>query len=1253
MLTSVRAVIVDEIHALARDKRGSHLALSLARLDKLCAQKPQRVGISATQRPMDAMAQFLVGKGQPCTIWDVGHFRDLQLGLNVPETALGAVCSNDQWEQVYNQIVKLVENHRSTLIFVNTRRMAERVAFRLRDRLGEDRVASHHGSMAKERRLAAEEALKSGALKAIVATASLELGIDIGFIDLVIQIGSPRSIAVFLQRVGRSGHAVGKKPHGELFALTWEEAVESLALIQAVRAGYLDRILVPKAPLDILCQQLVAEISLGECDEKELYECFIQAGPYQDLSWHTYDACLELLANGYAEGQRDRAWIVRDKIHRKLRAKRGANLAALNSGGAIPELGEYRVVLEDEKTVIGSVNEDFAIESMVGSIFLLGNGSWQILSIGAGRLLVRDAGNRAPTIPFWEGEAPGRTFELSQEVARLRGELANALGDSAHEGELDEKVVPLVYTKIVAGLGQEESLASWPLQQIVHYVAVQKKALGMVPDLANIVFERFFDEAGGMQLVIHSCYGMRVNRGFGLALRKRFCGSFNFELQASADDNGVVLSLGPGHSFPIETLFSMLNPENIREILVQALLDVPMFQIRWRWNATRSLAVLRSRAGKKVPPPLQRFRADDLLTSAFPMATACLENIMGPIEVPDHLLVQQTIEDCLTEAMDLQGVEELLAKKGSGHVRFIAQDSREPSPFCYQLLNAHPYAFLDDAPLQERRARAVATRRTLSPGQMQELASLDPAAIAAVVQDAWPLVRDVEECFTALLDFVAIPLSLVRNWQQYIDELVISGRAYVVARADDTFVFAMENLPLIESLLGVKLGLALPESLRREVSPEEACLELVRGYLNCSGPVTMQELSLIVPGEETSGIIAMAVAKLELAGVILRGSFRPGKSAEVCNRRLLARIHHMTLQGLRQQIQAVDVARYVDYLCRRHYLYDAGLSFAKAVDRLQAFEIPAAIWETEVFPGRVVNFREEQLDRVCAEGALVWGRAGRTLAKGLQGLNGTTPIALFWRRDLAGLLPASLERNIATSLPSQRVFDFLAGHGACFPWDIVHETKLLPAQVEQALKELAALGLVSCDSWAGLRAMLIRAPKRAELAGRFYIFPPKFTPLEAEVAAEAWIDLLLARYGVLCRDILKRESLAPPWYMLVRLLRARELRGQLRGGRFISSLSGEQYAHEETITALRQVNETSHWAVISAYDPVNIFAIVPGLLPADKGRLQRLLLQDGKIIGYKQGESIKILVEASGQTLDIWHRALRLQAKVRRTVLRL
>ncbi|HEX9754884.1 MAG TPA: DEAD/DEAH box helicase, partial [Gemmatimonadales bacterium] len=932
MLQTARTVIVDEVHAVLETRRGAHLALSLERLDHVAGRRLQRIGLSATQRPIELVGEWLVGRGGEggeggeggaAVLIDEGHRRTLDLGLELPGSLLQAVMSAEVWEEVYDRLAQLISEHRTTLVFVNTRRLAERAARHLADRLGEEAVTAHHGSLSKETRLDAEERLKSGRLKALVATASLELGIDIGHVDLVCQLGSPRRISTFLQRVGRSGHAVHGLPKGRLFALTRDELVEAAALLRVIRRGELDRLTLSERPLDVLAQQIVAETAAEPWDVDALFDLMRRSRPYAELPRTDFDTVVRMLAEGYTtrRGRRGAA-IHLDQVNGKVRGRRGARLLALTSGGAIPDNADYRVILEPEGTFVGTVNEDFAIESMAGDIFQLGNTSWRMLRIERGTVRVEDARGQPPTIPFWFGEAPARSPELSEAVSELRRDLGERLDDR----EDSER-----------WLIEETGIPPLAARQLVEYLVEARRLLGVLPTQETLIAERFFDESGGMQLVLHAPFGSRVNRAWGLALRKRFCRQFNFELQAAATEDAVLLSLGPQHSFPLETVFRFLHPDSAREILVQALLDAPMFATRWRWNANISLAVPRFRGGRKVPPQIQRMEADDLLAAAFPDAAACLENIPGDREIPDHPLVQQVIDDCLHEAMDLDRFLELLRRIQAGELQCLGRDLPEPSPLAHEILNAKPYAFLDDAPLEERRTQAVYTRRAFEPGSADDLGALDPEAIARVRDEAWPEVETADELHDALMISGFLKGEegergrAGRSWTSYWEELVRDRRA---AQVGSLWV-ARERLPLVRAVHPALEPVPPLSWDAEDVAREDAIRELIRGRLGIVGPTTAKALaeSLVVSVAD----METALVALEAEGVVLRGSFtgrtadaenadfaddaeqttndqRPTTTVEWCDRRLLARIHRYTLNRLRAEIEPVSGADFMRFL---------------------------------------------------------------------------------------------------------------------------------------------------------------------------------------------------------------------------------------------------------------------------------------------------------------------------------------------------
>jgi len=1203
LLASVRTVIVDEIHAVARDKRGSHLALTLERLSELCTCPPQRIGLSATQRPMETVAGLLTGAGVGCTIVDVGHERHLDVAIEVPAGELEAVASAEQMAEVLDRIAALVQAHRTTIVFVNTRRLAERLAHQLGEHLEEARVASHHGSLSKERRLRVEAQLRAGELQALVATASLELGIDIGPVDLVCQIGTPRSLSTFLQRVGRSGHSRGGTPKGRLFPLTRDELVECAALLAGVRAGRLDAIHPPRAPLDILAQHVVAECSARRWGEDDLFALVRRAAPYADLPRSDFDEVVALVSEGIDTGRgRRAAYLHRDRVNGELAGRRGARLAALTSGGAIPETGDYRVVADPDDTFVGTVNEDWAVESMAGDVFLLGSTSWRIRRVEPGTVRVVDAGGAPPSVPFWLGEAPARTAELSEEVSSLR---------QGVQDRLDAPDAARAWVSEHCGLDREVA------DMLVRYLAAGHAALGCLPTLSHLVVERFFDDSGGMQLVVHSPYGGQVNRALGLALRKRFCVSFDFELQAAASDDAVLLSLGPQHSFPLESVTRFLSPTTVEDVLRQAALASPMFAVRWRWNLNRSLAVLRFRGGRRNPPPVQRMEADDLMAAVFPALAACQENVTGPIEIPDHPLVRQTMHDCLNEAMDVEGLRALVEALRSGTVGVTCRDTTEPSPLAHEIINGRPYTFLDDAPLEERRSRAVALRRGL-PVEGRDLAVLDPGAIARVRAEAAASPRDADELHDLLMSLVVCRPR--QDWVGWFGELAGRGRALELAGPQGQLWVAAEGRDRAESLLGGGLGF------------EEAAVEAVRGHLEVQGPVTVEGLSSLAA--LGPGAVAIALARLEQEGFALRGRFDPALGAEQwCARRLLARIHSYTKGRLRREIEPVTAQDLMRFLLRWHHVASgtrregrAGL--LRAVEQLQGFEVPAGAWERAVLPARVEGYRPEWLDHLCVSGELAWGRLGVREAPGPGAgqvvpssatTSRATPVALVLRGDLPWLLQAARggAQPVEPSVGATReVLDALGARGALFAADLAAMTRRLETEVERALWDGVARGLVTADSFAAVRSLLAgrqswsqqRYRRRAGLrrgaggssgsGGRWSLLPGAGLVADRDALAEAVAEQLLARWGVVFRDMMARETLALPWREVLWALRRMEARGTVRGGRFVTGFTGEQYALPEAVEQLRATRRRprdGEVVRISATDPLNLVGILtPG-----------------------------------------------------------
>ena len=1373
MLQTTRTVIVDEIHALVSSKRGSHLALTLERLDALCGRRCTRIGLSATQKPIEKVADFLVGapssllppgeggsqlahassetdegpdsreRPNACTIIDAGHQRARDLAIELTNVPLQPVMSNDAWGLVYDRLAELIDQHRTTLIFANTRRTVERATRHLAERLGKDAVAAHHGSLSKEKRLDAERRLKSGQLRALVATASLELGIDIGEVDLVCQLASPRSIAAFLQRAGRAGHAVDGISKARLFPTSRDDLVECAALLDAVRRGELDTLRMPSAPLDVLAQQIVAEVACGERGEIELFDTFRGAYPYRTLTREAFTEVVRMLAEGYSTRRGTRAaYLHRDAVNGKLRARRGARMTSLTSGGAIPDTADYDVVLEPQSLRIGSVHEDFAVESIAGDIFQLGNQSYRILRVERGRVRVEDAQGAPPSIPFWLGEAPGRSDELSMAVARLREAIATRLDvgmDAALAWLVDE-----------VGLGDNAA------RQLLDYLAVARTELGLLPTQSTLTMERFFDESGGMQLIIHSPFGSRLNRAWGLALRKRFCRSFNFELQAAATEDAIVLSLSTSHSFPLEEVARYLHSNSVCDVLTQALLDAPMFALRFRWNAGAALALPRFAGGARVPPQIQRMKSEDLLATVFPDQVACLENIVGERKIPDHPLVAQTLQDCLYDAMDLDGLTALLKKLEGGAIRIAARDLTAPSQLAAEILGARPYAFLDGAPLEERRTQAVASRGFVDAQSAEDLGKLDADAIAAVREEAWPTPRDADEMHEALLALGAVngaESARGSTWRVLLDELAETKRAAALtpspARGGGLgWGEAGENSPHPPS--GEKTALRAPSpasggreqldtpllwvaaeslpmwravhpgaSLQPEIEApaefatkawtrEDALVEILRARLGCLGPVRANELACTFGVQDSD--IAIALAALEREGGAMRGRFTPGASEEEwCDRHLLARIHHRTLQRLRREIEPVAPRDFVRFLMDwQHVSPETRLrgpdALAAVLAQLEGFEAPAGAWESQLLPARVTGYDIAWLDALCGAGRIAWTRL-RAPAGGIHASPvRASPIVLLPRKQLS--VWNAVGAQASTEPPSlssraQAVAEFLTQHGASFFGEIADGTRLLKVELEDALGELVGAGVIGADSFAGLRALLRPASKRnlprqrrlarhllngIEDAGRWSLIrrpsplpsgegarlrptgsavngdsrPEGRAPGMARVRAgegptspsitresnphpnpspggrgaesealEHIARVLLRRWGVVFWKLLEREAAwLPPWRELRRVYQRLEARGEIRGGRFVEGVVGEQFALPEAVEALRRVRKRGHdgaLIAISGADPLNLLG---GVLPGAKVPAlanSRIVYRDGLPVAARAGGEVTLL----------------------------
>ncbi|MGD8340612.1 MAG: helicase-related protein, partial [Gammaproteobacteria bacterium] len=1251
MLSSIRTVIVDEIHALAGNKRGAHLALSLARLEALLETRPQKIGVSATSRPIETMAEYLSGPDRArAEIVDAGHVRERDLALMLPSSPLTAVMETEVWAEIYDRLTELIETHRTTLVFVNTRRMAERVARHLAERIGEDAVTSHHGSLAREHRLKAEQQLKAGELKAIVATASLELGIDIGDVDLVCQLGSPRAITAFLQRVGRSGHGIGRTPKGRLFPLSRDELVESVALLKGVRDGALDAQQICAGPLDVLAQQIVAECGMREWPLVELFEACRNTLSYRDLDADTFRNVIEMLADGFTthRGRRS-AHLHFDRVNDIIRGRRGARLTAITNGGAIPDQFDFDVVLLPHEYPIGTVNEDFATESLAGDIFQLGNTSYRILKVASGKVYVEDAQGQPPSIPFWFGEAPGRSDELSSAVTGLRAEIDAALGRAGTD-------------EVAAAVAVELAIDAAAARQLVEYLAAGRAALDGLPTQDRIVFERFFDEAGDTHLVIHSPFGSRINRAYGLALRKCFCRRFNFELQAAALEDSIILSLGAVHSFALEDVSRYLSSRSIERVLAQAVLGAPVFETHWRWNATIGLAVRRFSNGRKKPPQLQRMDAEDLLATVFPEQLACAENLPGgDIAIPEHPLVDQTMHDCTRVVMDVDGLKALLERIESGGIEVACRDLTSPSPLAQEILAARPFAFLDDAPAEERRTLAVQSRRYMDIAEAAELGRLDPAAIERVRYEAWPKIVTPDELHDALMlmGFMTEREGCGEGRHgealgRELEALKAAGRATEFANpGGETLWVTAERLAELRLVLPEGRPLIeLVELPPKEDDPAAALAEICRGRLEVLGPATAGDLARPLGLDEKS--LELPLLALEQRGIVMRGRYSDATTEQWCERRLLARIHRYTLGRLRSEIAPVSVADYQRFLFRWQGLGSSrreGVEALRAVlSELQGLSPPAMAWEREILPARLEHYDSGLLDELSAAGDFIWWRPPPRRGGAMRPSStvAASPIALLPRADLANWRPLAEPDDNAPSLSSRAaaVRDALVSEGALFFVDIVGATGLLRVQVEEALGELVAQGLVTSDSFGGLRAVI--APQRErpsfrskarlrrrivsfDRAGRWSLVPsvePAELIARRQDAVEHAAETLLRRYGVVVRAVLAREPLMPAWGELVRVFRRWESRGDIRGGRFVEPLGGEQFALTEAVETLRKTrrdHDEEEWVVISAADPLNLPAMNSGEKKVAAIGANRIVYRDGVPVAAALGQRIEIL----------------------------
>ncbi len=1186
LLSTIETVIVDEIHALVSNRRGAHLALSLERLENLRLQKAkeegdvgnyakmQRIGISATVRPLQKVAQYLVGN-EPIALCADAKKRPFDVKMLIPDAGLSAVMSGEAWDEIYQKLAAEIQQRRTTLIFVNNRRLCERLARHLSELLGQNLVASHHGSLSHAARHRAEQMLKAGELKVMIATSSLELGLDIGSIDLVVQISSPRSIHSFIQRVGRSEHHKHGTSRALFIPLSRDDLLECVALIRALHKGELEDVTLCAPALDVLAQQIVAEVSMRDYGADELFELFTGSFVYRDVKKEKFRQILQMLNDGYSlRFGRKARYLFYDQISQHLHARPGTRIYAALNGGAIPENFEYEVVDEREQVFVGTVHEDFAIESIQGDVFQLGNRMWQITAVRGNRVSVFAAPDKHPTIPFWIVDVPGRSDALSRAVSSLNEHfLANPDIEA-----------------FTQATGVETGLAVREIRELAEYLRASHDHLKTLPTQTTIILERFFDEVNNCHIVLHSPFGTQINRAWGLALRKRFCRQFNFELQAAANDSAIILSLSHTHSFVLDEVFSYLSSKSARDVLIQALLDAPMFEIRWRWNASRALAILRRNAKGKTPAQWQKSNAQDLIALLFPDQIACAENLSGPRSIPEHPLVEQTLYDCLHEAMDVDGFLGVLKGLESGAIQTVTLDSSEPSQLAHEIINARPYAFLDDAPLEERRTRAVRTNFEEREGD-----EISDSTIAAVKAESLYPARNAYELYDRITQFAVLPEAEASQlgFSTGLAALIEEGKV-VPLPAGGRFLFSADKLGLIEDAYATVLGEGNEIADQRRFTAIET---IVLAHLELLGPMAVAEIAVRLNFPESA--VTLALLALENSGSVFQLERKGGKF--FVERAFYQRLLHYNRRP-REGQHRVTPEGYLTFLQVWQHAGGEPLagveSLRKILRQLQGVALSQADW-VAALQRRINDFSERMLEDIFLTGEFFWWRPATAEAT-VKSITPKTRYMILsrelWYQLGEGFEAASLN---TLSADARRIYEYLEKNGASFAGDIHHAGKFFSEQTLRGLKELIARGLITSDQFFALRRLSRPATRRPSAAMRYggtgaAQFPPgRFArvvfpeAVDADERAVAIAGMQLARQGVIYRYAAENDFFKVPWPKFVRTLRLLEMRGLVQGGRFIEGLWGEQFADPAALALLMDSKQLIY-KEDSAFDPVAI-----------------------------------------------------------------
>ena len=1200
ILTGAEWVIVDEIHAVAATKRGAHLALTLERLEALAERPVQRIGLSATQKPLEEIGRFLVGPRRQCRVVDAGIRKPLDLKIHVPVESMvepeqgtdapevdplqgGEATRRSIWPAIYPELLKLVRAHHSTLIFVNARRGAERLALRLNELAEEDIARAHHGSLAREERTLVEEELKSGRLPCLVATSSLELGIDMGAVDLVLQVESPKSVARGLQRIGRAGHGVGETSKGRIFPKFRADLLEATVVARRMREGAIESTVVPRNPLDVLAQQIVAMAAVEDLAVDDLYALVTRTHSFADLPRTLLENVLDMLDGRYpsSEFAELRPRIVWDRLKGTIRARQGARALAVTNAGTIPDRGLFLVTLPDGRRV-GELDEEMVYEARPGQTFLLGASTWRIEEIGRDRVVVTPAPGVPGAVPFWRGDGVGRPRELGEAI----GAFSRWAVDQPAEV-----------------LERDYDLDELAAKNLLELLREQQAATRVVPSDRTVVIERFRDEIGDWRVCVLSPFGGRVHAAWGLALSARIRDELGLESDAIWSDDGIIVHL-PDADEPPGAELMLIDPDELEELVVRELSSSALFGARFRENAARALLIPRAYPGKRTPLWQQRLKSQTLLEVAK--------------RYGDFPVILETYRECLRDVLDLSGLEEVLGRLHRRELSLVEVETATASPFASSLLFDYvaTYMYEGDTPNAERRAAALSLdrellRELLGQDELREL--IDADALAAVEDDLQhrsertrAATRDALHDVLRRLgdldrDEIAARVLAGVDAAGMLDALERERRAIRLRLAGEERWVAAEDAGLYRDALGAMPPGGLPEAFLEDVP--DALRKLTARYARTHGPFTTGELRARYSVDPEP-----ALRELERADELVRGELRPGGSErEWCDAEVLRRLRRASLAALRKEIEPADERAFARFLpswqgVDRHPPGGAGPDRLREVlVPLQGLALPVEAWEKDVLPRRVGAWSPTWLDQLCSAGELVWVGAGAIGRRSGR-------VALYFRDD-APLLGAP-KRPDPPATEDHEAIRARLGAGACFFTDLLADVPLDPAMLQEALWDLVWAGEVTNDAWAPLRAPRLtlararrerprQAPRRfssrrsgasAQVQGRWSLTAPLFEPAaEPGQRRRAQAELLLERYGIVTREQVLAEGIPGGFSTLYDSLSALETLGVARRGYFVEGLGGAQFALPGAVERLRasggvELDETPP-LVLAATDP--------------------------------------------------------------------